>query len=333
MALIMCMFISTCNSPNNRIILRETSIKNIRQQSLQEEKVICVLLYDSTQYSFRDYIDKIYDYDLQISSSVEFYSINVLNKKNDYYYKLFNNTRLPISIIIYKGKIIDIIPGVSYESLNYLSQVCELRRCEGAFHVEGKYYKEKLSFVDWYDKAISFLDFTNKRVNIDSLLDINYNLYLCYANMCDLLFKQDTILATDYARRIVEGIEVRDVLRFDNEFTKAYQIFDTNYNIKNGPYMSVPDSLVVKTQQSVKNMISLKIKNVGCSTLKIYDIIMSCDCMEVQEKFPLNVSVNEELHLNLTYTHNMQDSVERSIYIVSNSIGKKLACVKLHAYL
>ena len=150
----------------------------------QDKKIpVCVFVYDSKSLPIENFIN----YFSQFASGRKFIFdyVDINQEEASSFVKIFQPQIIPFACIFADtGKLIDIVPGYSKESVLYIDKALKSKNMNYDFHYNGKYGNEKSKLIRLYD-AINTLDQKNNHnknatFEIEGLSDYTFHPYYLY---------------------------------------------------------------------------------------------------------------------------------------------------------
>ena len=315
--------ISACNY--NHQVTNDISFDDI----IKCDGINCIIINDSSNISNDDFLQRLSA--MKITSTFNF--IDVRKPTNYWYYKLLVPQILPITCVISKGVIIDLIPGYSNESILYVKEVVTQQKMSEEFHFNQLYGYEKSQKIDYLNEMLSLkhaIDCENFSTDLIPLeVTEPYALYLCMKGFSQI---GDTLLTKIYASKLLEHDSVRSIAIYEEEIAQARKILDNDYGVNNLPQIATHDTITINCQVLQAKDIYIDVLNKGNNKLIISDIHTSCTCLEYMgANKKIYIEPMSSISLPFLFRSDVAGNLYREVYIASNSINAPISKVTIVA--
>ena len=288
--------------------------------------MFCIVLHDSITHIHNDYINKLSALCIN-TKKVNINFVNIDDNSNQWYYKILRPQILPVTCIFNEsGKLIDIIPGNSIESMRYIANTIKTSKINPEFHFNQKYDFEKIQLIKYFDSIfkLHYAENDNENISyaIDSLLNISLHPYLIYMRM-----KHSQLMGEDYeaynsACEFLATYNASDnIVLYHDEYIEANTYIDSNYFIK-APIIDITHDLVeINYKPGEITCFNIPIKNIGLNPLRIYNIILGCGCIELIGEKSSYIESGQSTFFTFKIKPTPNELGYRDIFIVSNAIN------------
>lgn len=334
---ILLMIVScTSNIPEHNIYHNE-NIEEIITLAQDKNQPFCVVLIDSLHMTANEYINAISKCKI-LQKGVLFNFISIDLNENKWYSKLLAPQIYPVSCIFSpKGELIDLVPGISNESVAYINQVITTKQPCLEFHYNQKYDKDKIEIIHYTNDAIklkSKIEEGQYVINkIDSMLQITEHPYLLYLKLHNQIQFNNKIEAKETAKKLLLFDSPQILFEYYDELLVANQIIDSTYNAKTAPLISSISNKIELPNCEINHTYNLNIEiiNEGEKPLKISDILTSCSCVELKSNKKHIVNSGESLIFKVLFTPDALGDVFREVYVASNSLNTPIYSISINA--
>lgn len=298
---------------------------------------ICVFVYDSESLPIENFIN----YFSQFSSVKKaiFDYVDVNQDEASSFVKIFQPQIFPFACIFTDtGKLIDIVPGYSKESVLYINKALKSKKMNYDFHYNGKYGNEKSELITLYDAIIELEQKCNHNENaaieIEALSDSILNPYCLYLMMKNSLCAEDSLAAKKYAYALLKFHKPEDLIMYGDERFFANTLVDPSYNAKTAPKIQVlqKDIVLENCKKNVAVPIILNISNEGEKALHITGIQTSCTCLDLMSDIrEYEVYPDEPIKVGLYFVPDKIGNMYREIFIYSDAYKTPVYRITINA--
>ena len=338
LALFLMSILVGCGENHNlRNFYYNKSFEYIASISLMENKDFCIVLADFHEKSYSKYksrLEKVIDlYPRQVIYNF----VDVNNLMSDKYIKWLAPISLPVTCVFsYKGRLIDIVPGMANESLLYVEKALENGEIT-QYHYPNRFNSNKEQLIPFLNNVLQCMRnldqgiFLNQYELLNESSDYPYYCYLC---MIGEMLSGDTIKAQDFACRLIEMENPYYLDIYRDEFVRAKKVIDPDFDISKEPILIVNSKNIDLPQCNLNEKVPfrLHIRNDGEKTLRIYKLFKSCSCLK-QKKDINNMEIlpKDSIVVDFVFEADRQGKVTREIFVTSNAINESIVYVKISA--
>lgn len=329
--------VSCANNGSRDIVYYEKSFAESQQISQDLQLPFCIVLYDSLQNTTQEYLDKFHANKIHLNKSV-FNFVDITVDKNKWYNKLLSPQTLPLTCIFSSsGKLIDLIPGSSKESLLYTEKAIIKQITNLEFHYNRKYGVEKIEIISDINNILQLKFRVDMKESVTAELDALVNKirypYTLFLKLQNQLQIKDTVAARNTAKELLLFDTPHDLVDYYDEFMFAQQIVDPTFSLKNGPYIEVNPTEIELTDCKVNSIvpITISIKNKGQRALKVSDVLMSCTCVKLIGEKKHLILPQQTVVLDIKFIPDETGDIFREVYIASNSVNSPISHIKINA--
>ena len=334
-------FIGLLSCDNNNYkdkIYYEMSFVESLQISKELSLPFCMIVYDTLQVTAQEYLRRLYSNEKSLEKCIfNFVSIN--NAENRWYEKILLSEVYPVACVFdLSGKLLDLIPGSSKESMSYLREVIATIEANTVYHYNQKYGKEKLETIRQIDNIINLKFKVDDEINVVNeinvlLKDVCYP-YILFLKLKNQLQFNDTVAAIATAKDLLKFDSAEDLLVYNDELMFANKIIDPDYDIETGPMIELDETLLNLHDCKVGRTLQLPINivNKGKRPLKVSDILMSCSCLKLTGPTKYLISPNRSVTIKIEFTPDISGNIFREVYIASNAVNTPISTIEINAF-
>ena len=337
-SLLLCFCFNGCFKDEMIPVSFNKIFEEISLDASNKNKPFCVVLTDSMQTSYKNYIKSLNeDYSYLLSKAI--YNIADINREeNNWYLKWLCPTFLPLTCVFSsEAQLIDIIPGATREAFLYSGEAIH-SMAPTDFHWPNKFKANKKVAIPFLNDVLEVKKYLNQGIyissNLDQLVDsLNYP-YSLYLKLVGKLMDNDSILSRATAKSLLE-IETPSAMElYKDEFITAKKILDPEFDINTEPNIRV-DTTVISLNGCIINEripVDIAIYNDGERPLKVSQIYLSCSCLEHAGSNEGIIIQAKGSHIAKFYfTPENVGEISRDIFITSNAINIPILHINIFA--
>ena len=236
------------------------------------------VLYDSSHEDFASlYMNRFCLENEKVLKNVDNISFKgVLLDKSYEEVKILKPNILPISILFWRGRILDIVPGISSESVLYLTGAI-LKRERSVFHYNHYYGEQKDSIIHVIEKDIGLTNLDYATTDFLSIYYETMDPYVLAFVLNASFARGDKYKSVEYAQMLRNSDDITVPVLFQDELKLANTLIDSEYYRNGGPLLKV--QIQDRIANANKEKIILKIMNIGDRNLHLYDFRTDCGCV------------------------------------------------------
>lgn len=319
------------------IVYYDKSFNEISDTAKKSNLPFCIVLLDSTNFSSIEYFNTLKEYKTSKNSIICNFA-NIHFKDNQWFSKLLSPQIYPVTCVFnHIGQMIDIIPGSSKESFEYIDKVINTENPCLDFHYNQKYDKDKIGLIRYTNSIIKLKSKIDRNQyvihEIDSLLQIRKHPYLLYLRLHNQLQFNNKIEAKETAKKLLLFDSAKDLVEYYDEFLTANELLDSTYNSKSAPLIATTSNKIKLSECNINRTYNLKVDifNKGEKPLKISDFLTSCSCIELINAKKNIINTGESMSLKIEFTPDTKGEVLREVYIASNSLNTPIYTISINA--
>ncbi len=292
----------------------------------KNKKYFCIVLQKDSCIACDIYMSKLLTQDKAIFLSADFYNVNISLKENSWYEELFCPIGVPYTLIFSpNGNFLTSVPGAADTCVKCIRDILDSNNliCSAGLNSDSNYLNKARGMNFTLEAKLLIDRDKDATVELDSsfyYLRYPYNYYLK-----TLLEKQKGNIEESqyYARMLLAFKDRQYLIKHRNIRYEMKKMIDTTYNSESEPIIKLKSNNIIlgEIKQGTSRNFSIDIKNVGKDTLVIESLILSCDCITVDENYPKKIPAKDSIKVNLRFTpmYGYDGELQQNIVIISNA--------------
>lgn len=324
-----------CHENTQSVFFVEESISHI-DSIAHNKNFYGLLLTDTSQCDFNKC--KSYLSSLGIKNEKTFFDIIDINSPvNKWFVELIFPDFVPILCCFdKKGKIIDIIPGMTRESSNYSSE-CFNEGIQTAFPYRNVFHLNKKELITKFNTILEYKNrITKEEKSLDSesiinVLDYPYTHHLLLEKA---IKEKDFLSLHEISKNLLAHESSFTIPLYKEVFVKAKQALNPSYNYEDRAKISTSKDTIyiLNAEKGKDSLFDIYIKNKGNDTLKIEKIKTSCSCLSLaQNHTATQILPHDSINIKIVFSPDVIGKIYREIYFYSNDYDKPLFFVSLYS--